>query len=164
MCPDARSLASEVYALGRLCVEKCVRSERELIDEFPGQKIPEGIFYLEGRLVSIEVKRIIGNLLPQEEHETERRKKRSKKGDHISWPWDRTVEMAIEKANDEMLKKYCIRAHHVVFVYPDLLSRRQVSRLRAHVHTTVHRKKHITPAKIFTHLISGPGFLFDRLL
>jgi len=39
-------------------------SENELIKKFNGLKVPEALFDDDGTIVSVEVKRIIGNALP----------------------------------------------------------------------------------------------------
>ena len=134
MIPDARSEESEMYAIKHLGLQNSyVKTEKQLMEEFVGMKVPEGIFCHHDVTISVEVKRIVGNLLP-EENGKRRQISTRKKG--ISWPWRSTVKSAVTKVTDEIATKYNIRQHHVVFVVPDTLSHHSFSKLVKHIRSS----------------------------
>ena len=68
---DLRALPSEEFALRQLGLntKHCIKSEEELLYECNGfGHIPEGIFKhpQNRKVMSVEVKRIVGNSLPKE--------------------------------------------------------------------------------------------------
>ncbi len=166
MLPDVRAWPSEEFAFEHLGFRDKIKSEVELMHE---QKscIPEAIFRYNDKNVSVEVKRIIGNYLPEEGGG--RRVIRRRK--HIIWPWTSTVEAAINKLHESIVDSYFVQEHHIVFVIPDNLSKRSYSRLCLHIRSSIERmveynlkkgKNVIKQSRIHTHIIEGPVELFDR--
>ena len=165
---ELESRASEVYAFHHLGFTEgdIVCDEQTLISCYAqnGIQVPEAIFYNPhiGQNVSIEVKRIPGNVIPTGPHEDPRKLRRR---NLIVWPWKRTVESAIIKAHPKIVQTYNIRHHHVVIVVPECLCDRQYKRIARHVQTTVEsflRANALNVPKLHTHIIRGPNDLFDR--
>ena len=161
---DPRSWPSECFALAELGLSASNRlhSETELI-ELHRRTVPEGIFRhpLTQRIISVEVKRIVGNTLPSDA----RRKLRDRRG--IMWPWRNTVHMAIAKAHDDIVRLHGVEEHHVVFVVPDTLARRAYDRLVRHIIDATNEylrcAYHPLDSKcIHTYVARGPPALFDR--
>ena len=159
-----RSLASELYAFSYLGlpIEDMVVSERELIDNY-ATHVPEAIFTVDNKRITVEVKRIPGNTLPVPDDGLPKRSLRRR--NLIIWPWTSTVENALKKATPLLSHDYGIVCHHVVFVIPDTLARKQKIRLHNHVNSTVHRYKNddCVHPNIRVHIIDGPLVLFEHL-
>lgn len=166
---DYRSRPSEDYAFDHLGLTERdkIKSEDDLIQELSQFcTVPEGIFRhpKSQRIVSVEVKRIIGNSLPQDNNNGRRKILRREK---ITWPWHSSVRAALEKANDRTVTTYKVEEHHVVFVVPDCLSLKNYNRLVTHVQETVDNYFHVQSHpmkrnKVQIHIIRGPSELFDR--
>ena len=113
------------------------------------------------RLVSVEVKRLIGNELPVDSRTNSRRKiwERNK----ITWPWKKTVLSALEKANPEIVKEYGITSHHIVFLVPDTLSKHSSSRLEKRALSVVEMYvSFLSVKRVFVHFLPTPSHHFDR--
>lgn len=160
---DPRAWPSERFAFAQLGLTQQLKSESDLITETSGT-VPEAIFRhpSTNKIMSIEVKRIVGNSLP--ECGKGRRLIRRRKS--IIWPWTSTVEAALKKANDTLVNMYMIQEHHIAFVVPDNLSTRSFERVYNHIETTVHACKEMCSQmmvkRIRVHIIQGPVELFDR--
>lgn len=164
---DIRSWPSESYAFKHLGFSHYhqLKSEQDLIDENSIGTVPEAIFQnpFNNRIMSVEVKRIVGNNLPKEE--TGRRIIRRRK--QIIWPWTSTVEAALSKANARIVSMYMIEEHHVVFVVPDKLTDRAHTRVISHIQETIaayykNGNAVMKQNKTHVHIIKGPSNLFDR--
>tara|TARA_B100000787_G_scaffold155797_1_gene131525 strand:- start:413 stop:907 length:495 start_codon:yes stop_codon:yes gene_type:complete len=162
---DPRSLASELYAFSYLGlpIEDMIVSERELIDNYgtQGMNVPEAIFTVDNQRITVEVKRIPGNNLPDDGSPRRSLRRRNR----IIWPWTSTVERALKKTSPLLSFDYDIVCHHVVFVIPDTLARKKKMRLHNHVNTAVDQYKNddCVHPNIRVHIIDGPLVLFDRL-
>lgn len=164
---DIRSLPSECYAfefLG-LCEHHKLKSEDEIIREREHGTVPEAIFKHPDtqKIISVEVKRIVGNALPKEGKG--RRLIRRRKS--IIWPWTSTVQAALGKAHATLVKTYMVEEHYVVFVVPDNLSPRSFNRLRAHVMSAIdeffaEQRNELKQNHVHVYMIQGPPELFDR--
>ena len=166
MFGDERSLPSEKYAFTCLGITpNIVRTESELMQEFSDNvKIPECIFKYENEYASCEVKRIIGNTLPQTSAYNIRR--RCKRGDFITWPWKTTIKSALDKADSTVMKKYNVQYHFIIIVVPETLSLKSRKRLENHA---FHSAKELMQTenycvrRIFLQILPGPVDLFDRM-
>ena len=163
---DPRAKPSEEYAFEHLglSINEQIKSEYDLITEFEGCCVPEAIFNHNGKNISVEVKRIIGNQLPIES--TGRRVIRRRK--QIVWPWKSTVEASLSKLNESIVHRYHIQEHHVVIVVPDNLTGKAHRKLLSHVYDTQQVYLETTPCvlkhnHIFLHVIKGDVELFDRM-
>lgn len=159
---DPRSRQSEEYAFKALGFKKHV-DEEELMREFNNICVPEGIFLdEEERNVSVEVKRLIGNQLPVDAKTCQRRKIWER--NHITWPWRKTVLSAVNKAHPDIIYKYDVFAHHIVFLVPDTLPKNGRRRLEKRVITVVEEKvtSISVPKRVYVHFVSAPETHFDR--
>ena len=167
---DSRAKPSEEFAFQHLGLNlnHQIKTEHELINEFESV-VPEGIFYHPNndKIISVEVKRIVGNNLPSDDSYDGDRRRFIRRRKQIVWPWLSTVEAALQKANECVIQTYFVEEHHMVFVIPESLSVRISQRITEHIHKSV--KKCITQGynkiksnKIHTHVIQGPDILFDR--
>jgi hypothetical protein len=162
---DPRSRASEEYAFKELGYKRIIH-EDVLMREFEGRKVPEGIF-MDGRgnNVSVEVKRIIGNVLPADA-ETGERRKVWRQG-RIIWPWKITLLSALEKANEALIEKYNVRSHHIVVLVPARLSKREFSRIKRRCESVASECVPLYESlrslrSVFLHVIRAPDENFDR--
>lgn len=165
---DPRSLDSELHAFSYLKLdpndrEQLAASERDLIDSYGshGLPVPEAIFKVANKRVTVEVKRIPGNTLPLENGS---QRKLTRRGFYV-WPWKSTVFNAMKKATPRLSLEYGIVIHHVVFVVPDNLTRKTRCRLQNHILSAVNEFRHdenVHP-KIQVHIIDAPVEMFDRL-
>jgi hypothetical protein len=174
MCTDERSLPSEKYALEFICkklgCQEVVKNEKELINEQEEGCVPEGIFKdNKGRkIISVEVKRIVGNDLPSEAHEKTTKRKLIRRRKHIVWPWTSTVVAALSKANSKIVERYNVNEHHIVFVIPESMDNRSYERLLRHIDDSVRQyfsycqDLPLKKNKFFVHSLRGPSMLFDR--
>ena len=164
---DRRSRESENYALS-YCLkldpnnpDHLVKSETALIQDYR-TVVPEGIFKLNEELITVEVKRIPGNILPCEDGSVPRKLRRRGR---ITWPWESTVVNAMKKATPSLSSDYGISRHHVIFVIPNTLNPRTKRRLHQHILATVDKfrnDKEMHP-NIQIHIIDAPIQMFDRL-
>jgi len=153
---DFRSLPSEHFALEQLGIAYCIKSERELMQEYTTH-VPEGIFLMNGKVVSVEVKRIIGNWLPTEQNPDGRR--RIIRRGQIVWPWRSTIESALRKSCSPAVLDYKVQIHYVAIVIPESLSEHHKSRLEKHIRQISTDTMIKTKVCIF----EGPDQLFDRI-
>ena len=153
---EIRSLPSEQYALQQLGIVTCIKNEHELMQEYT-TRVPEGIFLKDGKIVSVEVKRIIGNRLPTFQN-PDRRRYIVQRG-QIIWPWKSTVEVALKKSFSQAILDYRVHTHYVVIVIPESLTEHHKSRIRKHV------KQISTDTMIKTKvcIFEGPDQLFHRI-
>jgi len=159
------SLDSEIHAFDRLGLKNPVVSESELIKMFNGLKVPEAIFYVDGKMMSIEVKRIIGNTLPSC-GEGKRNVKRYVKGKHrISWPWTSSVECALSKLHRSVAENFAINLHLAVFLIPEYLSNSTKNRINRHIHDVANNFfiTHVTSTKVKYLILNCERKYFDRL-
>lgn len=166
---DCRSAASERFAfqcLG-LSPSDVLCDEKRLIQTFAhmGVKVPEAIVLMDGKVVSIEVKRVAGNRLPSETKEDGsqyRRVVRSRTG--VVWPWTKTIRNAFEKGNRFVVNAFSVTQHVVVIVYPDTLDKKNERRLIRHVERAVSDStSHDRCCKVRVVTIAGGEELFDRI-
>ena len=160
-----RARASETFAIDKLGLhdELCLRKETQLIHEYRGCPIPEGIWRDPsdpGKIVSVEVKRVIGNRLPMEKNTGRRRVTRRSK---IVWPWSKTVEDAVLKSTSRVLKDYNVHTHYAVFIVPEEMSPKNSDDVRRHIWTVANDAMKRTCVKIKVKIFDGPIDLFDRL-
>lgn len=164
---DIRSWPSEQYAFNYLGlnVSDCLKSEVDLMNECNNSCVPEAIFKhpVNQKVISVEVKRIVGNRLPIEGKG--RRVIRRRNG--IVWPWTSTVETALGKATELFCSFYMIEEHHVVFIIPDTLSKRDHRKVHLHIYSAVNdfihnERNELKSSKIRVYIIAGPKQLFDR--
>ena len=161
---DPRSLASEVYAISKLGFQLLV-DEEHLIQEFSqfSIKVPEGIFEDgEKRRVTVEVKRIIGNMLPLDKGTQTRRKVWNRST--IVWPWKKTIRSAVEKAHPEIVRRYDIFAHYVVLLVPETLPSNKYNKLvkRATLEASKYVEEIDTPKHVYLQFLLAPPEQFDR--
>ena len=167
---DLRAKPSEEFAFEHLGlnIQHRIRTEYELMNEFESV-VPEGIFRYptNDKIISVEVKRIVGNNLPMDCGCDGERRRFIRRRKQIVWPWLSTVEAALQKANECVVQTYLVEEHHMVFVIPQSLSVRMHQRITEHIHHAV--RQYITKGfniiksnKIHTHVIQGPDELFDR--
>ena len=164
---DSRALPSEEFALRQLGLDTrhCIKSEEELLYECNGfGHVPEGIFKhpKSRKVVSVEVKRIVGNSLPKEcGGRLIRRRK------HIVWPWNSTVFAAMDKASEFIVNTYNIQEHHICVVIPDSLNEKACNRLHTHILDAMNyyfdvKQTSIKHKQFHLHIMKGPSELFDR--
>ena len=153
---DYRSLPSEHFALEQLGIVDCIRSEDELMQEYT-TRVPEGIFFMDGKVVSVEVKRIIGNWLPVEQNPDGRR--RIFRRGRIVWPWRSTIESALKKSFSQAVLDYRVQIHYVAIVIPESLSEHHKARLEKHIRQV----STDTMVKTKVCIFEGPDQLFDRI-
>mgnify|MGYP001501511312 FL=1 len=159
---DFRSLPSEHFALKQLGIVHCIKNENELMQEYTS-RVPEGIFSMDGKIVSVEVKRIIGNWLPVEQNPDGRR--RILRRGQIVWPWRSTVESALKKSYSQAILDYGVQIHYVAIVIPESLSEYHKTRLEKHIRQTsdVFFLTDTTIVKTKVCIFEGPDQLFDRI-
>tara|TARA_B100000214_G_scaffold374022_1_gene355691 strand:- start:432 stop:1022 length:591 start_codon:yes stop_codon:yes gene_type:complete len=165
---DWRSAASEHYAFEYIGIKKILYCEDELILKYAWQgiKIPECIAVdplNPSNNISIEVKRICGNNLPQDYVGQDRRTLRER-GDKITWPWGKTIHDSLSKAHPLIVSELNVHTHHSIFVVPKSLSKKKLKRLCNHVYTIVCEKYYNIPiCNTVVHVIQGDDIMFDRL-
>jgi hypothetical protein len=177
MClPDARSAASEVFAVRALGFDNPVIGEKDLMRQFPGLKVPEGIFNdpaaPKDSLCSVEVKRIIGGRLPSDhggvrvlrrQHiHTSTCRVRSR-GAPIVWPWTTSVEAALCKLHPIIMHRYKISTHHAVFLVPESAPVRMQRKIGRHILSITDLHVDTLEYKVRIHMFKCPDHLFDRL-
>lgn len=167
---DLRAKPSEDFAFEHLGLNEThqIKTEDELMNEF-ASVVPEGIFRYptNDKIISVEVKRIVGNNLPLDDRQDGLRRRFIRRRKHIIWPWASTVEAALQKASENLIETYFVQEHHMVFVIPESLSSRMYHRVTDHIHYTVQQYLEkgcnvIKSNRIHTHIIQGPDNLFDR--
>lgn len=112
----------------RLNVSHLICGERDLCRRYASCMIPEGVFFIDGKNVSIEVKRItcIRPRTPSQR-----------------WQWRTTVENAVMKGNSVIIADYNVQLHIAVFVLPECLSMRKRQRAVRHIGASLERIKNI---------------------
>ncbi len=113
---------SEERAFEILGLKNRIISENELIKKFNGLKVPEALFDDNGTIVSVEVKRIIGNTLPHSGKGRRRIKRYINGKERIIWPWTSSVETALSKLHSNIANEFCVNIHVAVFLIPEYLS------------------------------------------
>lgn len=133
------SFESEEHAFKILGLKNPIISENELIKKFEGLRVPEALFNDNGTIVSVEVKRIIGNTLPhcgQGRKRIKRYVKRYVNGrERIVWPWTSSVETALSKLHSNIANEFCVNIHVAVFLIPSFLSNSVKERIIRHIET-----------------------------
>tara|TARA_Y100000389_G_C17425282_1_gene499206 strand:+ start:343 stop:828 length:486 start_codon:yes stop_codon:yes gene_type:complete len=159
------SFDSEEHAFKILGLKNPIISETELIKKFEGLKVPEALFNDNGKIISVEVKRIIGNTLPQC-GEGRRRIKRYVKGrERIIWPWTSSVETALSKLHSNVANEFCVKIHVAVFLIPEFLTNSVKERIIRHIKTISNSyltDKH-TSTKVKYFIFDCDEKYFDRL-
>lgn len=157
---DARTAASEAIAFAYLGLNPSdlICSESDLIARYSGcTRIPEAIFVDPSdatRMVSIEVKRIVGNRNPRDVRKTVR-------GRYV-WPWIATIQSALSKANHVVVNDFNVKVHHMVFVLPNTISLKEARSIRRHVGRVMQECE--TAARVCcAHLIRVSEEVFDDL-
>lgn len=159
---DERSYDSEVYALACLgmsfdtCVRREVELMRECVTNLMCMPVPEGIWTIDDKSYSVEVKRIVANRLPEG---TPRRIRRRGK---IIWPWTSTVESAIRKCTSMIAQRYAVDTHCVVFVVPETLSVKHKRKMSKHITEAAQDLQCPLGVKLKLFMVFGPDSLFDR--
>jgi hypothetical protein len=156
---------SENYAFDRLGLNNPIVSEDELIRSFDGLKVPEAIFDDNGKIVSVEVKRIIGNALPSC-GQGKRNIRRFVKGrEKIIWPWTSSVESACSKLHSSIAKKFAIDLHLAVFLIPECLSNSVKSRIARHIRYAACNflTSNVTSTRVKYFIFTCEEKYFDRL-
>lgn len=129
------SFESEEHAFKILGLKNPIISETELIKKFEGLKVPEALFDDNGTIVSVEVKRIIGNTLPKSGQGRRRIKRYVKGRERIIWPWTSSVETALSKLHSNVANEFCVNVHVAVFLIPAFLSNSVKERIIRHIET-----------------------------
>lgn len=161
---DTRSMESEYHAFSRLGLGDPIVTEKELIKLFDGSKVPEALFYSEGKTISVEVKRIIGNTLPKCGGGKKRIKRYVRGKERIIWPWTSSVEVALSKLDMQIAKKFNVDIHLAVFLLPDHLNDNVKHRVIKHINNVAMSflsTKH-TPTKVKYYIITCDNYFFDR--
>lgn len=128
--------------------------------------VPEGIFRnpFTQQIISVEVKRIVGNSLPK----TGGGRKLIRRRKHIIWPCMSTIVAALEKANEAVVKKYNVEEHYICIVVPETLDKKSFEKIHYHIcivmkkYFETHIDECMKPNKIKLYIVKGPSHLFDR--
>lgn len=159
------SSESEKIAFSKLGLKNPIASENELIKIFDGLKVPEAIFNDNGTIVSVEVKRIIGNALP-ECGQGKRRIKRYINGrERTIWPWTSSVESALSKLHSDIAEQFSISVHLAVFLIPEDLANSVKNRIARHIQHTASTflTSNSTSTKVKYFIFNCEERYFDRL-
>ena len=111
---------SEVDAFRHLGIKPChwVLNEQQLFKRFPGRKIPEGLFKINGQYVTVEVKRLPSiKITPRRD----------------GWKWAPMIRSAVSKV-DGLLPHFNIRSHKVVVV---VQTQKQIDKVQLHASRTI---------------------------
>ena len=163
---NSRSYASEQYAFEMFGLGEPVISETELIHSLKNLKVPEGIWKIDDKYISIEVKRIIGGNLPVHVDGKRRVIRRRTHGcEKIIWPWETTVISSLQKISIELVQIYKVREHHVVFIVPNEMTLRTFKRTSYNIERCAieYIQTNVPPCRIFLHIIRGSTSLFEAL-
>ena len=162
-----RDLRSEKFAFDALRLDDPVVKECDLIHEFDGLKVPEGIFrdpVDNDRNISVEVKRIIGIDLPTCGGGRRKILRRVNRNERIIWPWTSSVHLAISKLHPRIAQVYNVHSHHVVFIIPvsltDSVKRRTIQHIKRV--TTSFLQSYTPVRRTRLHIVEGMDELFDR--
>ena len=164
---DWRSLASELYAFEYIGIKTILWEENELITKYAqkGIKIPECIAVdplNPSNNISVEVKRICGNSLPLDCSGQIRRKLRNRR-DQITWPWGKTILDSFLKAHPIIINEMNVKTHHIIFVVPNSLSKKNLNKLCRHVYSHIcERYLDTLNCDAVIHIIQGNDNMFDR--
>lgn len=138
--------------------------EDQLIREYSHKSIsvPEGIFRdpTTGKVITLEVKRIVANTLPMDDGKMERRKvmERGK----IVWPWKKTVQSAMRKAHPNILRDHGAMEHHAVFLVPSSLKKGERDKLMRRTLSHAAEAAEKVPVSTRIHFLLAPDSCFDR--
>ena len=159
------NLESEYHAFSRLGLDNPIVTEDELIRQFRGIRVPEALFNDNGTVVSVEVKRIIGNALPIGGGGRRRIRRYVRGKERIIWPWTSSVETALSKLHHNIATEYNVNTHVAVFLVPDTLSCSDVQRVQRHINTIAYSflSKKWTPTKVKYHILTCDEYFFDRV-
>ena len=161
---NSRTAESEYHAFSRLGLGKPIITERELINMFFGSRVPEALFNHKGKILSVEVKRIIGNALP-DCGDSRRKIKRLVRGkEQIVWPWTSSVETALSKLDIQIATQFNVDMHLAVFLLPDYLNNSVRQRVIKHIHNVAvtYLSEGNTSTKVKYYIITCDGYFFDR--
>ena len=158
-----RGFESERHAFERLGLSEPQVSEDELVREFDG-RVPEGIFTVESKVLSVEVKRIVGNSLPKGGGGRRRITRMVDGRKRIVWPWTSSVETALSKLSDAVAERYNVCEHHAVFLIPTSLPSAAKQRTIQHIVHTADRYlgRNIVQTKVRYHIFETEDRFFDR--
>lgn len=159
------SFESEEHAFKILGLKNPIISENELIKKFEGIRVPEALFNDNGTIVSVEVKRIIGNTLPLCGQGRRRIKRYVKGRERIVWPWTSSVETALSKLHSIIANEFCVSIHVAVFLIPEFLSNSVKERIIRHIKTiaTTFLTYKTTSTKVKYFIFGCDKKYFDRL-
>lgn len=158
-----RGFESERHAFERLGLSDPCVAEHELLKEFEG-RVPEGIFQVGSKVLSVEVKRIVGNTLPKGGGGRRRITRIVAGRERIIWPWTSSVEMALSKLSDEVAAKYHVHEHHAVFLIPLSLPVTTKNRMKQHIASVACRclETKTYARKVRYHIFESEDRFFDR--
>lgn len=164
-CTCVLSSESEKLAFSKLGLKNPIVSEDELIKTFDGLKVPEAIFDDNGTIVSVEVKRIIGNALPECGQGRRRIKRYINGRERTIWPWTSSVESALSKLHSDIAEQFSISVHLAVFLIPEYLSNSVKNRIARHIRQTASAflTSNITSTKVKYFIFNCEERYFDRL-
>ena len=143
---DPRSYASEQFVFEMMGITKAhvVIEEDEMILllaslGLQGVKVPERIYRNpknKHEIWSLEVKRVPGNRLPVDHLKDGTLHQRLIRNRHKApiWPWARTVQSALHKANTTIVEMFGVKNHCIVFLFPQSLDNRARRRLIQQIH------------------------------
>lgn len=161
-----RAFASEEHAFSRLGLGDPIAKEEDLVHDFPGLKVPEGIFRQRGgQIVSVEVKRVIGNSLPPGSGGRRRITRFVRGKERIVWPWTSSVETALSKLDRAIAEHFRVQLHHAVFLLPRSLTTRTRRKVIDHIASTARDflSEHSLATKVIYHIFDCDDAYFDRM-
>lgn len=158
------SFDSEERAFEILGLKNRIISEGELIKKFNGLKVPEALFDVDGTIISVEVKRIIGNTLPHCGKGRRRIKRYINGKERIIWPWTSSVETALSKLHSNIANEFGVDIHVAVFLIPEYLSNTVKMRTMRHIETIANTflTDKTTSTKVKYFIFNCEAKYFDR--
>lgn len=158
-----RGFESERHAFQRLGLSDPHVSEGELVREFEG-RVPEGIFMTGAKVLSVEVKRIVGNSLPKDAGGRRRITRMVDGRERIVWPWTSSVETALSKLSYAIAQRYKVCEHHAVFLIPRSLPPAVKQRTVQHITSVAdhYLGTHSFHRKVRYHIFETEDCFFDR--
>ena len=122
--------------------------------------VPELVVCLDNaRRVSVEVKRLCSVDIPRTTKEGQR-VMRQYRGQPI-WPWSSTVRSALGKCHNEIADEYDIKHHHIVFVFPNTMRTKHISRLQTLALRNIRRYRDQSSRNTTTHFIATDSAAFE---
>ena len=157
-------LESERYAFSRLGLGDPIVTEDELIKQFAGLRVPEALFNQDGNIISVEVKRIIGNSLPMSADGRRRIRRYVNGKERIVWPWTSSVEIALSKLNHVIAARYNVNTHVAVFLIPETLNGSEKGKVvkRIHAIASDFMMNNKTTTKVKYYILYCDKYYFDR--